>query len=67
MDYKKLGNRIRERRKELRFTQEQLAENIEMSVAFVGHIERGTRKLSVDTLCKLCDALNMRTDEVLGR
>lgn len=67
MDYKKLGNRIRDRRKELRFTQEQLAESIEMSVAFVGHIERGTRKLSVETLCKLCDALNMRTDEVLGR
>lgn len=67
MDYKKLGNRIRDRRKELRITQEQLAENIEMSVAFVGHIERGTRKLSVETLCRLCDALNMRTDEVLGR
>lgn len=64
MDYKAMGNRIREARKAKRMTQEQLAEAAEISVAFVGHIERGTRVPSVKTLYAICQALHKTMDSM---
>lgn len=67
MDYVAMGKRVKCRRKILKLTQEQLAEKINVSTSFIGHIERGTRKLSVETLCALCDALGVSSDFLLGR
>jgi len=47
-------------------TQEKLSEIVDISVSYLGHIERGTRKLSVETLCKLVKALSLSADELLG-
>ena len=55
--YKALGTRIRAQRKQMKMTQEELAEKAEISNSFMGHIERGTRKASLDTLVKICNAL----------
>lgn len=66
MDYVQLGQLIRSRRKSLHLTQEKLAELTGISVAFVGHIERGTRKLSVETLHSLCIALGVSADFLIG-
>lgn len=41
MDYKRLGERIREERKRLNLTQAQLAEAIDISDTYMGAIERG--------------------------
>lgn len=57
---------IKARRKEMKLTQEDLAEKVEISVSFMGHIERGSRVLSVDTLRKLCIALDLSADDLLG-
>ena len=38
---------------------EQLAEMVDVSCSFLGHIERGTRIASVETLARLCEALEM--------
>ena len=65
MDYVGLGKRIRTQRKMMDMTQEELAAAIDVSTSFVGHIERGTRKLSVDTLVKLADALKTSCDQLL--
>ena len=46
-------------------TQEQLAERCGISPAFVGHIERGTRVMSLDKLWRLCVVLNMSADVLL--
>jgi len=59
IDYKKIGLRIRKQRIEKGLTQEQLAEQAEVSLSFIGHIERGTRVLSVETLARLCQVLEM--------
>ena len=59
MDYKDLGNRVRTVRRQQSFTQEQLAEKVGISASFLGHIERGTRKASLDTVVKLCNALEV--------
>lgn len=67
MDYSKLGERVRISRMAAKLTQEKLAERIDVSTSYMGHIERGTRKLSVDTLCRLCDALGVTSDFLLGK
>lgn len=67
MDYIAIGRRIRALRKERRMTQERLAEQIERSVSFVGHIERGSRKMSIETLLAIADALEASIDTILGR
>ena len=66
MDYQALGQRIRTRRRALQLTQEALAERVGISASFLGHIERGTRVLSVETLLSLCQALAATPDELLG-
>jgi transcriptional regulator with XRE-family HTH domain len=66
MDYSALGKRVRIRRKALGLTQEKLAEIVDVSTSFIGHIERGTRKLSVETLYDLCKALDVSADYLMG-
>jgi DNA-binding XRE family transcriptional regulator len=44
-DYMKIGRNIKRYRHWNELTQEQLAELIGVSTSFVGHIERGTRKI----------------------
>ncbi len=65
MDYKLMGEKIRYYRKRKRLTQEQLAELIDMSPSFVGHIERGSRICSLDTVMRLCEVLEIMPNELL--
>lgn len=58
MNYKDLGRRIRSLRQKQHLTQEHLAEAIDMSASFLGHIERGTHVSSLVTLVKICNVLN---------
>ncbi|MBQ2464755.1 MAG: helix-turn-helix transcriptional regulator, partial [Treponema sp.] len=46
MDYIKIGQRIRDFRKEKKMSQEQLAEQIGISPTHMSHIETGSTKLS---------------------
>ena len=41
MEQKTLGRRIREERLKLNLTQEKLAEDVDLSMAYIGQIERG--------------------------
>ena len=59
VDYVIIGSRVRRRRKESGLTQEQLAEMAAISTPFLGHIERGTRKCSVETLVHIAGALDV--------
>jgi len=65
MDYVELGKRVRARRAELNWTQEYLAREIGVSTSFIGHIERGSRKASIDTLVLLANAMEISTDDLL--
>lgn len=65
MDYKKLGKRIREERLRLNLTQAQLAEAIDISDTYMGAIERGERSLTLDTLVRLVNRLEVTVDYLL--
>lgn len=59
MQYDKLGERIRQQRVLAKMTQEKLAEKAGISLSFLGHIERGNRKASLETIVGICNALKV--------
>ena len=59
MDYKKLGSRVRQQRVLNELTQDELSRLTGVSCSFIGLIERGERKASLETLVALCNALNV--------
>jgi len=59
MNYKQIGNKIRQFRMEKNLTQEEFAEEIGISVSYVGQIERGQRKASIKTLESIGDRLEV--------
>ena len=65
MDYIALGTRIKNKRLEQNLTQEQLAEKVELSAVYIGQIERGERKMTIETLVKLANSLNSSIEELL--
>lgn len=66
MDYKKLGKRIREERLRLNLTQEHLSEEIGISTAYLGQIERGERNITLDKLITLTNRLGVTVDFLLN-
>ena len=65
MDYKGIGQRIREFRKLRSFTQEELAEEIGISPTHMSHIETGNTKLSLQVLADLSQTLNVTADSII--
>lgn len=66
MDYTFLGKRIREERLRLNLTQEHLAEDINISTAYLGQIERGERHITLDKLIPLAERLGVSVDFLLS-
>lgn len=64
-DLKKIGVRIAKRRKELKFTQEQIAERMNVSIQMISNIERGNKAIKIDNLLNLCTILQTSTDYIL--
>ena len=64
-DLKEIGIRIAERRKELKLTQEQVAEGMNVSIQMISNIERGNKAIKIENLLKLCDILKVSTDYIL--
>ena len=56
MDYRTL---IREKRKEKGLSQERLAKLVQVSQPFIGEIESGRKKPSVDVLMRICAVLDI--------
>lgn len=65
MDYAKLGTRVRQQRLLNGLTQDQLAERTGVSCSFIGHIERGEKKASVETVVALCNAMDISPSVLL--
>ena len=62
LDYRIIGKRIKERREALELTQRELADLVGVSPSFIGHLERAEKIPSVETLAKLCAAVDMSMD-----
>lgn len=66
IDYKALGAQIRYVRTSQHISQEALSEICGISTSFMGHIERGTRKMSLETFVSIANALHVSTDYLLS-
>ena len=65
---KQSGARIREKRKERGYKQEQLAEQLDISANHLANIEAGRKGLSVELLVELADNLDVSLDYlILGK
>ncbi len=65
IDYKLIGNRIREMRTKKNWTQAMLAEMSGVEPSNVSHIERASTKLSLPTLISIANALDVSLDELV--
>jgi transcriptional regulator with XRE-family HTH domain len=61
---KRLGQKIRERRKSLGWTQEELATRADIDRSYMGGVERGLRNLTFTVLCQICTALGCDVAEL---
>lgn len=59
-----IGLRVVERRHALGLSQKDLADRLDMAAPSVSMIEHGERNLTIRTLCKLADALEMTPAEL---
>ncbi len=66
MDYLALGRVIRHYRRQQNMTQEVFAKKLGISPSFLGHIERGARKASIETLVNIAGALHISMDALLA-
>ena len=66
MDYVALGKRIRMERAARKWTQATLAKEVKLSVSFLGHVERGSRKASMETVVAIANALQVSLEALLA-
>ena len=59
------GERIKLAREDAGFTQEQLAEQVEVSPQYVSDLERGVVGVSIATLKRICISLHVSSDQLL--
>ena len=64
MPIRTFGEMIRERRRKLDMTQQQLAERIGVSTPFIGHLESDKRHPSDHTVRRLAEVLGLEGDEL---
>ena len=57
IDLKSVGERIREARKAKKLTQNQLADELEVSPAYISDIEMGKVNFGITTFMKITEAL----------
>lgn len=60
VDYELLGKRIKEARKEANLTQDQLAEKLDISTAYMSQLETGKAAVNLNRLAQI--ALLLQTD-----
>lgn len=60
-----VGWRIRFEREKHGLSRDTFAEIIDLSPFYIGQIERDERNMSIDTLIKISDSLNISTDYIL--
>ncbi|MBZ4220713.1 transcriptional regulator [Bacillus wiedmannii] len=64
---RKLGNRIRFLRKEQNLSQERLGELSNIHTNHIGAIERGEKNVTIESLIKLTNGLNITLEDLFRR
>lgn len=65
LDYKIIGERLKKARQNKHLTQEQLAEKIDVSVAFLSRVECGSSHINLTRLDEICEILGVTKGSIL--
>lgn len=65
LNYKEIGCRIRNERENLNLSREKFAELLEISPYYLGQIERGDRRMSLEILIRITSILHVPVDYIL--
>lgn len=60
-----IGGRIAARRRQLRLTQEELADRMDVSPQMISYAEQGHKAMRPENLIRLCAALDVSADYIL--
>ena len=66
LDYNIIGERLKKARIDKNMTQEKLAEQIDVSVAFLSIVERGTSHINLKRLTQICEILGVSEGSILN-
>ena len=66
LDYNIIGERLKKTRTDKGLTQEKLAEKLDVSIAFLSRIERGSSHISLKRLSQICDILQISEGSILN-
>ena len=66
LDYNIIGERLKKARIDNNLTQEKLAEKLDVSIAFLSRIERGSSHISLKRLSQICDILGITEGSILN-
>ncbi len=66
VDYTVIGERLKKARKDKKLTQEQLSEKIDVSIAFLSRIERGSSQINLKRLSQICQILEVTEGDILN-
>ena len=66
LDYNVIGSRIKSARKAKKMTQEDLSEKLDISVAFLSRVERGSSHINLKRLNQICDILEVSEGYILN-
>lgn len=65
VDFRAIGKRIKFARINADFTQERLANKLNLTVTHISNIERGNARLSLTTLIHIANVLSVNADDLL--
>ena len=63
----RLGSTVRKRRRELKLSQEQLAERSGLHRNYIGGVERGERNVGFINLCRIASGLELSLAELFSQ
>lgn len=63
--FTQIGKKTRLKRNQMQWSQEQLAKRTGLSVRFLIKLEAGKTNISLTTLMNLCEALNLKLEDIL--
>ena len=66
IDFCIIGKRLKQARKSKKMTQEQLAEKMEVSIAYLSKVETGKVHINLERLSQICSILNITEGEILN-
>jgi len=58
-----IGEAIRHHRKQAEFTQEELAERVDLNPKYLGEVERGEKIISIEALLRIAKAVKVPTGD----